>query len=93
LSSAWICLAQAAPQFLVGFGAQVLLLADLAGDRFQLLLDRRLHAAKAARRLRFDVAQLLLEAVVQHCETLVVVLHLVAEQQLADLVDTRRVAT
>ena len=84
-------LPQAASQLLVGLGAQVLLLADLAGDRFQLLLDRGLQASKAAGRLPFHVPQPLLKALLEHREAAVVVLHLVAEQQLADLVDARRV--
>ena len=46
---------------------------------------------KAAGRLPFHVPHLLLKSLLQHRETPVVVLHLVAEKQLADLIDARRV--
>src|SRR5262249_14167730 len=53
-------LPQAAFQVLLGIGTQALFFAELGGDRFELLLDRRFETAHAARCLRFQIAQLLL---------------------------------
>jgi hypothetical protein len=54
-------------------------------------LDRGFDTGEPARRFALDVAQFLHEAILHDRKAAIVILHLVAEQQLADLVDAGNV--
>src|SRR5262249_58377400 len=86
-------LAQRSLELLVGIGAQVLLVAELAHERLNLLLPIRFEGAEIARRLGLDVLEALEKPLLQLGEAAIVVLHLVAKQQIADLVHAHGVAT
>jgi hypothetical protein len=84
-----ILLAQHPLDVFVVIGPLLLLVAQLTGERVDLFLRVRLKGAQIACRLRLDVFQPLQEARLQLGKALVVIPHLVAEQQIADLVYAR----
>src|SRR5712675_396881 len=79
-------LPQRALVLLVGLGALILLLAELRRQRVQMLLGVRFERIEAARRLRLKVLEPLQESLLYLGKAPVIVLHLVAEQEIADLV-------
>ena len=81
-----IVLAQRPLDLLVGIGAQVLFFAELARERLHLLLRVRFEGAEIARRLRLNVLEALEKSLLQLRKAAIVVLHLIAEQEIADLV-------
>src|SRR5262249_26321368 len=88
-----IMLAQRSLELLVGIGTQVLLVAELAHERLNLLLPVRFEGAESARRLGLDVLEALEKPLLQFGEAAIVVLHLVAKQQIADLVHAHGLTT
>ena len=79
-------LAQGPLDLLVGIGAQILFFAELARERLYLLLRVQFEGAEISRRLGLDVLEALEKPFLQLGEAAIVVLHLVAEKQVADLV-------
>src|ERR1700730_2193706 len=77
---------------LVGIGAQVFFFAELGCERLHLLLRARFEGTEIARRLSLDVLEALEKPLLEHRETAIVILHLIAEQQIADLVHAHHFA-
>src|SRR6516165_6341457 len=77
---------------LVGIGAQVFLFAKLGGERLHLLLRARFEGTEVARALRLDFPEALEKPLLEHREAAVVILHLIAKKQIADLVHAHRFA-
>src|SRR5262245_40897800 len=86
-------LAQRPLDLLVSIGAQVLLFAELARERLNLLLRIRFEGAEIARSLGLDVLEALEKPLLQLGEAAIVVLHLVAKQQIPDLVHANGLTT
>src|SRR5215471_1947651 len=70
----------------VGVSPLVFLLAKLGIKRLRLLLRARFERTKISRRLRFDFSDALEKPLLEHREATIVILHLIAEQQIADFV-------
>jgi hypothetical protein len=70
---------------LVGIGAQVFLFAKLGFKRLHLLFRARFEGTEIARCLRLNFPKALEKPLLEHREAAVVILHLIAEQQIADL--------
>src|SRR5215468_12563207 len=71
---------------LVSISAQVFLFAKLGCERVHLLLRARFEGAEIARTLRLDFPEALEKPLLEHREAAIVILHLTAEQQIADFV-------
>ena len=77
---------------LVGIGAQIFFFTELGCQRLHLLLCTRFEGTEIPRSLRLDFPEALEKPLLEHREAAIVILHLIAEQQIADLVHAHHFA-